>query len=47
LSAKMDLLMKGLKTKPLRRRKSCNSSNLAWPVKSVKTLDTQGVNALS
>jgi hypothetical protein len=29
LSAKMDLLMKGLKTKPLRRRKSCNSSNLA------------------
>jgi hypothetical protein len=29
LFAKMDLLMKSLKTKPLRRRKSCNSSNPA------------------
>jgi hypothetical protein len=47
LSAEMDLLMKRLKTKPLRRRKSCNSSNPTWPVKRVETLDTQGVNALS
>jgi hypothetical protein len=29
MSAKMDLLLRGLKTKPLRRRKSCNSSNPA------------------
>jgi hypothetical protein len=28
LSAKVDLLMKSLEDKPLRRRKSCNSSNL-------------------
>jgi hypothetical protein len=47
LSAKVDLLMKSLEDKPLRRRKSCNSSNLTWPMKSVETLDTQGVNALS
>jgi hypothetical protein len=47
MSAKMDLLLRGLKTKPLRRRKSCNSSNPAWHVKSVETLDTQGVSALS
>jgi hypothetical protein len=47
LSAKMDLLMKRLKDKAPEKRKSCNSSNPAWPVKSVETLDTQGVSALS
>jgi hypothetical protein len=43
----MDLLMKTLEDKAPIRRKSCNFSNPAWPVKSVETLDTQGVNVLS
>jgi hypothetical protein len=43
----MDLLMKRLEDKALEKKEVSNSSNPAWPVKSVETLDTQGVNALS